>query len=161
MANFELAIGRTLASEGGAKYTNDPDDLGGETKYGISKRSFPNEDIKNLTEERAREIYKTEYWDRIRADDIQSQEIAAKVFDTAVNMGVRITSRLAQRCLDIDPADGFIGRNSLKVINDTDSELFLIKFTLAQIARYVYIVKKRPANRKYIVGWLNRALGEV
>lgn len=161
MADFEQAIGRTLVREGGAKYTNDPDDRGGETKYGISKRSFPNEDIMNLTEDRAKEIYKREYWDRLRADDIKSQQIAAKLFDTAVNIGVRTAAKLAQQCLDIEPVDGFLGANSLKVVNKADPEHFLTKYTLAQVARYVYIVKNRPANRKYIMGWLNRALGEV
>ena len=49
-------------------YVNDPRDPGGETKFGISKRAHPNEDITNLTYERALEIYKTEYWDAHQLD---------------------------------------------------------------------------------------------
>jgi len=95
MADFNKCIGKTLAHEGGAKYTNDPTDRGGETKYGISKRSYPQEDIKNLTEERAKELYKRDYWDRIRGDDIKDEAIAFNIFDCAVNMGVRTASRLS------------------------------------------------------------------
>ena len=55
MAEFKLAIPRVITNEGG--YVNDPDDPGGETKYGISKRSYPALDIKNLTVEQATAIY--------------------------------------------------------------------------------------------------------
>ena len=57
MANFSKAIVKTLAKEGGAIFTDDPNDAGGATKYGISQRAYPNVDIRNLTEQQAREIY--------------------------------------------------------------------------------------------------------
>lgn len=56
-------------------------------KYGISQRSYPNVDIRNLTEQQAKAIYKRDYWDKVKADDINSQVIAENIFDTAVNMG--------------------------------------------------------------------------
>ena len=156
MAIFENAIEKTLVNEGG--YINDVNDKGGETKFGISKRAYPNEDIKNLTTDKAKEIYKNDYWDKLRADEIDSQSVASDLFDTAVNMGVRTASKLIQSCVGSYP-DGFIGAKSLEAINATNEELLLLRFKLAKIARYAYITKKRPTNKKYLLGWINRTLG--
>lgn len=83
---FERAIKFVLKWEGG--YTNNPKDPGGETKYGISKKSYPTIDIKNLTLNRAKEIYHQNYW--LKADcDKLSFPFNLIVFDTAVNCGVR------------------------------------------------------------------------
>ncbi len=155
MADFNKAIEKTLVNEGG--YVNDPSDRGGETNYGISKRSYPNVDIQNLTVADAKEIYKRDYWDRLRADEIGSQQVAFELFDTAVNMGVRTASKLIQGCVGSHP-DGVIGNMTLQSINNVDEELLLLRFKLAKVARYTYLAKKRPANRKYLLGWINRAL---
>ena len=109
MADFNKAIGKTLSKEGGSRFTDDPQDRGGATKYGISQRSYPNLDIRNLTEHQAREIYKRDFWDRVRGDEVSSQPVAENLFDTCVNMGVRTGSRLAQLAVDVQPADGVIG----------------------------------------------------
>lgn len=77
---FELVIG----SEGG--YVNDPRDPGGETKYGISKRAYPNLDIANLQLADAQTIYYRDYWCRLNLDS-RPWDIALSVFDSAVNMG--------------------------------------------------------------------------
>lgn len=159
MANFDLAIPRTLAREGGARYTEDPNDRGGATKYGISQRAYPNLDIKNLTEAQAREIYKRDYWDRVRGDDILSQAIAEQILDTAVNMGIKTASRLAQTVLGIEPADGVIGSESLKIINQADDQKFVAEYTLAKIARYAAICNRDRSQTRFLLGWLNRALG--
>ena len=156
MAEFDKAIEKTLINEGG--YVFDKDDRGGETNFGISKKAYPNVDIKNLTVTGAKEIYKRDYWDKVRADDITSQAVAAELFDTAVNMGVRTASKLLQGCTGVTP-DGFIGDKSLEAINAVDEELLMLRFKLAKIARYVYLAKRRPANRKYLLGWINRTLG--
>ena len=158
MANFETAVDKTLVSEGGSKFTDDPDDGGGATKYGISQRSFPDEDIRNLTEARAKEIYKEHYWDKVRGDDITSQIIAEAIFDTAVNMGVRTGSKLAQRCLKIEPDDGRIGPQSLGVINVADETMFLATFALKKIERYARICTRDASQKKYLLGWINRTL---
>jgi lysozyme family protein len=86
MADFIKAISKVLHIEGG--YVNDPDDKGGETKYGISKRSYPNEDIKNLTLARAKMLYKRDFWDKVGGDLINDQQIADMLVDAAVNEGV-------------------------------------------------------------------------
>ena len=65
LTTFDEIIEVTLHHEGG--YVHDPKDLGGETNYGIAKRFYPDVDIKNLTEEGAKEIYKKDYWEIGRA----------------------------------------------------------------------------------------------
>lgn len=156
MSSFEESVKKVLVSEGG--YVDDPNDRGGETNFGISKRAYPDVDIKNLTVDAAKAIYKRDYWDKVRADDIQSGHIAYEIFDTAVNMGNRTASKIAQMVCEAHP-DGFIGEKTLSLINEMDEELFIAKYKLAKVARYAYLVKKRPQNRKFFYGWINRVLG--
>ena len=68
LTTFDEIIEVTLHHEGG--YVHDPKDLGGETNYGIAKRFYPDVDIKNLTKEGAKEIYKKDYWDKNKVDDL-------------------------------------------------------------------------------------------
>lgn len=157
MADFKKAIDKVLVNEGG--YVNDPKDSGGETKFGISKRAYPNVDIKNLTTDEAKAIYKKDYWDKIKGDDIDDDLVAYEIFDTAVNMGARTSSKLAQIVVGAYP-DGYIGAKTLEKINAMDVELLVSKFRLSKIARYLYLVKKRPSNKKYLYGWINRVMGE-
>ncbi|MDY0124499.1 glycosyl hydrolase 108 family protein [Sulfurimonas sp.] len=156
MANFNNSIDKVLVSEGG--YVNDPNDRGGETKFGISKRAYPHIDIKNLTTDEAKAIYKQDYWDSIKGDEINSDLVAYEIFDTAVNMGSRTASKLAQVIIGSHP-DGIIGVQSLAKLNEINEELFLVKYKLAKIARYAYLVKIRPENKKFLFGWINRVLG--
>jgi lysozyme family protein len=98
-------IRQILKAEGG--YVNSPHDPGGETKYGISKRAYPNEDIANLTVDRAIEIYRNDYWYAIRGYDLPPP-LALLVMDHAVNAGVSAASVMLQKLIDV-PADGIIG----------------------------------------------------
>lgn len=159
MANFNDAIVKTLAREGGSRFTDVANDKGGATKYGISQAAYPTLDIRNLTEQQARDIYKRDYWDRVRGDDITSQVIAENIFDTAVNMGVRTTSRMVQTLLEIVPADGIIGSMSLAVINAQNEKEFIMQFTLGKIAYYASLCNKDRTQSKFLLGWINRALG--
>lgn len=159
MAEFNKAIENTLAKEGGARFTSDPSDRGGATKYGISQSAYPDLDIRNLTEDQAREIYKRDYWDRIRGDEITSQAIAENLFDSCVNMGVRTGSRLAQLILNVEPADGIIGSQSLNAINKADEGLFITNYTIAKIARYAHICNEDKSQKKFLLGWINRTIG--
>lgn len=93
------------AIEGG--YVNDPADPGGETKYGISKRAYPDEDIANLTPERAAEIYRPDYWDAAHCNDLP-WPVNLVVFDGAVNQGVFAAKRCLQLALKVT-ADGVVG----------------------------------------------------
>ena len=88
MARSEKFIKKVLIAEGGDKITNDPNDSGGLTKYGISQKAFPNVDIRNLTEEKAIAIYKKLYCDPCKIDLIKDELLALHVFDFAVTSGV-------------------------------------------------------------------------
>lgn len=91
---FDQAVQNVLKREGG--YVNDPDDRGGETKYGISRNANPDVDIPSLTQDKAIQIYRERYWDAIGADNLPSdlREIA---FDAAVNHGVGWTKQALRR----------------------------------------------------------------
>lgn len=160
MADFNQAIVKTLANEGGGKITDDPDDSGGLTKYGISQRAYPNLDIRNLTEQQARDIYKRDYWDRVQGDSIQSQQVAENLFDTAVNMGVKTASRMAQQAVGVS-ADGIIGPQSLTAINNANPATFIASYTLAKISYYAQICNKDRSQSKFLLGWINRALSSA
>lgn len=89
-SKFHETLKFTIPIEGG--YVNDPDDPGGETKWGISKRAYPNEDIPNLTPERAAEIYYKDYWLASGASNLAPPDCTV-VFDTAVLCGVSRAKR--------------------------------------------------------------------
>lgn len=161
MANFNDAIVKTLAREGGAKFTDVAADKGGATKYGISQTAYPSLDIRNLTEQQARDIYKRDYWDRICGDTINSQLIAENIFDTSVLMGVRTASKLAQLCIDMADADGVIGSHTVDAFNATNEHQFLAAYAVSKIARYAYICNKDKSQSKFLLGWINRTLGAI
>ena len=157
-ASFEAAVAKTIIREGGATFTNDKDDPGGATKFGISKRAFPDVDIANLTESEAKAIYKKHYWDPIKGDAIESQALAENFFDTAVNMGVVTATKLVQMCLDVS-VDGRMGDITLARLNAINEELFMAKFVIGKVARYASICNKNSTMKKYLLGWINRSLG--
>ena len=113
---FDQAFQIVVAHEGG--YVNDPRDPGGETKYGISKRAYPNENIQDMTLARAKEIYKRDYWDKIRADDLPKQ-VRFSAFDTAVNAGVVQSVKFIQRAVGVMD-DGIIGPKTLAAVRAMD-----------------------------------------
>lgn len=108
MADFNISFNKIILTEGG--YVNDPYDKGGETYLGISRVHHPDslmwpliDEIKelygtknitsrlkenNIITAEAREIYKKDYWDKLRLDEIPNQRVAHEVFDDAVNRGV-------------------------------------------------------------------------
>ena len=97
MSKFDEIIEGVLEHEGG--YVNDPTDLGGETNYGITKRFYPDVDIKNLTKEGAKEIYKKDYWDKNKVDDLPD-DLKHIYFDMCVNQGRGSAVRILQRAIN-------------------------------------------------------------
>lgn len=92
-AAFEAALQKTLGYEGG--YVED--DAGkGPSNFGINKTANPDVDVKNLTKDKARELYKKRYWDAIGGDALAAKDpaLATVAFDTAVNMGVSKANQL-------------------------------------------------------------------
>lgn len=91
---FDEVFDRVIGHEGG--YVNDPNDPGGETNWGISKRSYPTLDIKNLTRAQAKEIYRRDFWNALDGDALHDG-VAFQVFDFAVNSGMSTAIRALQR----------------------------------------------------------------
>lgn len=115
MTRFDEVFKIVLGEEGG--YVNDPTDPGGETKYGISKNSYPHLDIANLTLNQAKQIYKINYWDAIQGDDLP-EPLDHIAFDTAVNQGVGAARKLL--AYSDDPAE-FLSR---RLLDYTDFSLW-------------------------------------
>lgn len=158
MTVFERAVEKVLIHEGG--YVNDPKDPGGETKFGISKRSYPQLDILHLTREEAVAIYWGDWWKRYGYEMIADLALAAKVFDFAVNMGASRAHKLLQEAVNrTSPADlsvdGRIGPKSLEAINNHPYPPYLLaEFRLGAISYYAGL-KNAP---RYLPGWVRRAL---
>ena len=110
--NFDQAFERLIGHEGG--YVNHPRDPGGETKYGITKRSYPGEDIRNLTLTRAKDIYQRDYWWKAGCD-LVPDEVKFDLFDMAVNSGTKAAIRNLQRAVGATE-DGTIGSETLSAI---------------------------------------------
>lgn len=110
---WERAFDLLMKNEGG--YVNNPNDKGGKTKYGISKKAYPNEDIENLTLDKAREIYKRDYWNRCKCDYLPDA-LSVATFDFAVNSGVKTAIKHLQTSLGIK-SDGIIGNQTLGAAN--------------------------------------------
>ena len=98
MSYFDEGFAKTLGYEGGL--SNDKYDSGGLTKYGISQASYPNLDIKNLTVEQAKAIYKKNYWDTCKLDEVKDKAVAIQIFDIAVNCGNGGAGKIVQRAIN-------------------------------------------------------------
>lgn len=152
-----------LKHEGG--YVNHPNDRGGETKYGISKRQYPNLDIKNLTKEEAMKIYYEDYWVKSDADKISevSFQIATKYCDICVNMGIQTGRRIYLWALE-NVGNSLRDWDIQKVVDETKrivniglKDAFIGLLCLLQKQRYEEIVRKNPSQRVFLSGWMKRA----
>ena len=149
MSNFDRAVSFVFAQEGG--YVNDPHDAGGETRYGISKRRYPAEDIKNLTIDRARELYRRDYWDKNRCGDLPGH-MALAVFDAAVNGGAPI--RWLQMALGAS-IDGAIGPKTIAAAHACKDNPRAVRDMLA--SRMMYLTAL-PGWSRYGLGWTRRVV---
>jgi len=160
---FVRAISRLLADEGG--YVNNPADPGGETRFGICKRDYPNLDIAALTREQAVAIYYRDWWTRHRYADLPGP-IAVKLFDLAVNIGPEHAARCLQRavraCGKRIPEDGALGPATVAAAR-VANQLALLAALRSEAAGYYRALAaldrgRRPdADREFLNGWLNRA----
>jgi lysozyme family protein len=158
VANFEDAIAFVLPHEGG--YVFDTRDPGGESKFGISKRSYPKVDIANLTVEEAKAIYRRDYWKPVY-EQINSQAIANKVLDFSVNMGSHQAHKLLQQacneCGELTSVDGTFGNLTLHAINSADPDLLLVELKRQAVGFYQHLVAVNPVKSCFLVGWCKRA----
>lgn len=156
---FQKAVGVVLAHEGG--YVNNPNDPGGETRWGISKRSYPNLDIKSLTREQAIEIYRRDWWDRLRLGEIQDPDVATKVLDLSVNVGAKTGIMLLQRALAAAgkpvSVDGVMGPQTIAAVNAADPRMVLAALRSEAAGHYRLLIAKNSKLAVFERGWLNRA----
>jgi lysozyme family protein len=145
--SFDRAINRILAHEGG--YVNDRFDLGGETKYGISKRAYPSVDIKNLTRDGAKALYHRDYWQAIQGD-LMHPAVAFQVMDAAVNHGVSWASKTLQRAAGVT-VDGKIGPKTTAAANGSPKAV--IEAFNNYRERYY---RKLATFPRFGKGWLSR-----
>lgn len=145
---FDEAFDRLIGHEGG--YVNHPNDPGGETNWGISKRSYPNVDIANLTREQAKEIYRRDYWERAKADGYDSA-IGFQVFDAAVNSGIGNAVRFLQRAVGVAD-DGDVGPITLAAIQDAGVTDVLMRFNGERLD----FMRKLSTWQTFGRGWAGR-----
>lgn len=143
---FPRAVANVLEHEGG--YVNDPDDPGGETNFGISKRAYPDLDIRALNAGTASDIYRRDYWAPIKGDQLPP-DIAIYLLDTAVNCGVGRAVRMLQTVAGV-PADGKVGPATIQAARYPGILARL------DIARHKYY-KSLMGFAKYGNGWARRA----
>lgn len=148
MSAFEEAFRLVIGHEGG--YSNDPRDPGGETKYGISKRSYPRVDIGALTLEGAHRIYRADYWDKIHGDDLDPG-LALVAFDAAVNNGVGQAVRWLQGAVGVK-ADGVIGPITLDALARADPQKVLVELH----AQRIYMMAGLSTWKHFGRGWSRR-----
>lgn len=146
--SFETAFRFTIGAEGG--YVNDVRDPGGETNWGISKRSYPGVDIKSLTLDQAQAIYKRDYWQQASCERMPPK-IAIAVFDAAVHHGPKTAIKLLQRALKVAD-DGEYGRITHGTLQSRDTNETL-ELLLSERAIYLTTC---PAWPTYKRGWLKR-----
>lgn len=162
MADFEQAFQRLMKDEG-VILSNDPVDRGGQTFSGISRKfhaswagwkDIDHGGIPPLS--LVREFYRDTFWTPVRADEIASQKVAEVLFSQFVNMGVN-GIKLMQTSLGLI-ADGKVGQKTLAALNGVDEEIVLMRYALANIARYHAIGMKDKTQRRFWPGWIRRAL---
>lgn len=149
--NFDTAFDRLLGNEGG--YSNLASDPGGETNWGISKRSYPSVDIKALTKESAKEIYLRDFWNPIGDAD---PAIKFQVFDFAVNSGIQTAIRKLQAAIGVAD-DGHWGPVSASKLVAMDKNDVLMRF-IGQRLRFWASLTSWSSFGK---GWAIRAANDL
>lgn len=156
-SQFNLAFDRLIGHEGG--YVYHPDDPGGETKFGITRRTAREQgytgSMCDLTREEARKIYKTAYWDRAKADNYDFA-IGYQLFDAAVNHGIGTAIRLLQRAVGVAD-DGVVGQVTLNAINSKTVSDVLALFNAERLEFYT----KLSTWSSFGKGWSRRIVGNL
>lgn len=174
MAKFFPAFERTLVHEGG--WVHDPQDPGGETFYGISRKHHPNwagwkavDTLKELgklhdplspsMKSALENFYDAEFWIPLCLDRFPSvyQELAEQVFDFAVNAGKHRAGMTLQNCVnhfaegDLLKVDGIIGPKTIWELTEILPQLLVVEYKRRRIAYYKSLNKPR-----FEAGWIRR-----
>lgn len=173
MADFKKCLPHLFRWEGGL--SDDPDDLGGLTNRGITWRFFQRhgslltdepltpDRLRALTESEAALLYEKTFWQWCHGAEINSQSVAETFFDFMINADqLRLLNRhdseairTVQRCLNIT-SDGLMGPTTLAAINGADSRTLFDAYQVQRREYYKRIAEARPANAKFLRGWLAR-----
>lgn len=151
MVDFNTAFDRLLGHEGG--YTEGKGDPGGETAWGISKRSYPNVDIRNLTRDQAKALYLRDFW--VPLGDAHPA-LKFQVFDFAVNSGIQTAIRKLQAAICVAD-DGHWGPVSEAALAKMSLNDVLMRFA-AQRLRFMASLSVWPTFSR---GWVNRISGQL
>ena len=155
LVEFKEVIEMVLHHEGG--YVNDPKDPGGETKYGVSKRAYPYLDIKNLTLEDAVDIYKRDYGDKVKVEELKP-DLRHIYFDMVVNMGrsraVKVLQQTANSKGSTLNVDGGLGPITIKALKNVELE----RVRCYRVKYYMDLISRKPSLEKFIFGWFKRSL---
>lgn len=146
--DFNFAIERVLKVEGG--YVNDPEDPGGETQWGISKRSYPNVDIKALTRDGAKAIYLSDFWLRVHADTMPDV-LAFQALDFAVNSGIETAVRKLQAAAGVAD-DGHWGPITQAAVKSQSQAVLALVFMSLRLDYMRALSNWQSAGR----GWAGR-----
>lgn len=161
MAKAELLKPFILKWEGG--FVDDPLDRGGATNKGITIGTFRNfygkdatvEQLKHITDEQWLHIFKSGYWDKWKADDIENQSIADIVVDWAWASGTVTSIKQVQKILGV-AVDGIVGNDTLTAINIAGQRSLFVKIHSRRIEFVENIVKRDPSQARFLKGWKNR-----
>ena len=154
---FRWAVGIVLKHEGG--YVDNPLDPGGETKYGISKRAYPDEDIKNLTKTRAMELYYQDYWSSW-LDKFTDPVLSLQVFDFGVNAGVKQAVKIIQGLVGTYE-DGILGPSTTEAVNGKNAEWLQKRYSEEIIIFYKDVALRQKNDFAFFRGWIRRALDNL
>lgn len=144
---FNRAVSLILDLEGPP--TDDPNDPGGYTKFGISQRAFPHIDVKKLTIDEAKDLYAHWYWQPSRCADMP-WPLSLFVFDCAVNQGPGAAAKLLQEALGVQ-VDGKVGAKTMAAAVDSGPEEWA-RFMALRVQRYA----ATKGFETYGLGWLKR-----
>ncbi|MBS0596403.1 MAG: secretion activator protein [Proteobacteria bacterium] len=162
MSSFDSAFDQLIGLEGG--YSDDEHDpgnwTGGEvgvgelkgTNWGISAKSYPHLDIKNLSRDDAKEIYRSDFWQKMRCDSF-NPGIGVALFKEGVNLGADRAAMILQGSLKVQ-ADGVIGPITIGVATSSPPEDVLVNF-LAECLLARAGMKNFP---RYGRGWFRRTV---
>jgi lysozyme family protein len=151
--NFDQAFDRLMGHEGG--YVNNPADPGGETNWGICKRSYPTVDIRHLSREGAKAIYLRDFWQRGGMDKFDGA-LAFQVFDFAVNSGIETAIRKLQVAAGVAD-DGHVGPVTLAAINSKPPASMVMAF----VAERLDFWRKLRTWPTFGSGWVGRAAQDL
>lgn len=153
IVSFDECFDRLLGHEGG--YVNDPNDPGGETNWGVSKRSYPNLDIAALTREGAKAIYRRDFYDRINAAGLPGS-VVFQLFDFAVNSGPETAVRYFQRAIGVAD-DGHWGPHSAAAAFKTSEADMLLGISAERLDFMTRLSNWQYAGK----GWARRIAGNL